>query len=174
MGKEIAMSFGFVWGVFGGRIAEDRVSFAPRRVGYGLYFHRGGRVKVEVEGGKRRAVIRGCTAAAAEAAESVKREYEVVEGNAKPGIIVLGPPGSGKTLLCERLSLRFGLVHVSVNDILRAHVKHHSEIGERAEQFLQRGESVPDDVISAVIHQRIRMHDCQEKGFILDGIPQNS
>lgn len=89
------------------------------------------------------------------------------------GFVMWGPPGSGKTSLCEALSHRHGLVHVSTGDLLRAHVRYQTEPGQLARPYLLEGEAVPDDIVVPIVLQRISMADCVEHGFILDGFPRS-
>mmetsp|Transcript_20770 Transcript_20770/g.84462 ORF Transcript_20770/g.84462 Transcript_20770/m.84462 type:complete len:590 (-) Transcript_20770:1863-3632(-) len=90
-----------------------------------------------------------------------------------PGFVVLGPPGSGKTHLCKQLAERFGIVHVATDDLIKAHLKYHTEIGEQAEKSLEAGGRVPDSLMIQVVKNRIILQDCVDKGYVLDGVPQN-
>ena len=86
-------------------------------------------------------------------------------------LILLGPPGSGKGTQGERLQEDFRLPYYATGDILRAAVKGGTDIGKQAQEFMDRGDLVPDEVIIGVIAERVQQEEAAD-GFILDGFPR--
>ncbi len=86
-------------------------------------------------------------------------------------MILIGPPGSGKGTQARLLSKRLKIPHISTGDILREAVKNKSQLGQKAQEYMEKGELVPDDVIIEIIKERISRPDC-ERGYIFDGFPR--
>ena len=86
-------------------------------------------------------------------------------------IILLGPPGGGKGTQSKLLVSKFNIPQISTGDILREHVKNKSELGIKANSYMQNGELVPDSLILNMIKFRLKQDDCKS-GYILDGFPR--
>ena len=86
-------------------------------------------------------------------------------------IVLLGAPGSGKGTQAALLQETYGIPHVSTGEILRTEVAGSTELGRKAESYMNAGGLVPDDVILDMIGERLRRPDAR-RGWILDGFPR--
>lgn len=87
------------------------------------------------------------------------------------GIVLLGAPGAGKGTQAKLIAGRYGLPHISTGDILRANIKNGTELGSLAKKYIDEGKLVPDEVVVAIVKDRLAQPDCKE-GFLLDGFPR--
>ena len=90
---------------------------------------------------------------------------------AELNLILLGPPGSGKGTQGERLQEDLEYPYYATGDILRAAVKGGTEVGQAAQEYMDRGDLVPDEVIIGIIAERLESGEA-DHGFILDGFPR--
>ncbi|MBN1763834.1 MAG: adenylate kinase [Sedimentisphaerales bacterium] len=86
-------------------------------------------------------------------------------------IVFLGPPGAGKGTQCKMLVDRYNMLHISSGDILRRHRKEGTELGQKAQSYMDAGDLVPDDLIVAMMIEEMKKIG-QGGGFILDGFPR--
>jgi len=86
-------------------------------------------------------------------------------------IVLFGPPGAGKGTQAERISREMGIPHIATGDMFREAVAKGTELGRKAQEYMRRGELVPDEIVNEMVRERISMPDCS-RGFILDGYPR--
>jgi adenylate kinase len=86
-------------------------------------------------------------------------------------LILLGAPGAGKGTVAKMLTELDGSVQISTGDILRGAVKAGTELGKQAQDYMNRGDLVPDELIMGIMEDRLQEDDCA-KGFLLDGFPR--
>ncbi len=85
--------------------------------------------------------------------------------------IIIGPQGSGKGTQSGLLAEHYDFVHISIGDIFRWNVGHHTKLGAKVNRITVEGRLVPDDIVETVVRDRLEMHDWNY-GFILDGFPR--
>ena len=83
-------------------------------------------------------------------------------------LIFLGPPGAGKGTQAEKISELYGIAHISTGDMLRSQMREGTPLGAEAKGYIDRGELVPDELIVAMVAERIKEAACAN-GFLLDG-----
>ncbi|MBI2686490.1 MAG: nucleoside monophosphate kinase [Acidobacteria bacterium] len=85
--------------------------------------------------------------------------------------VICGPQGSGKGTQSELLCRDYDLVHISIGDIFRWNVKHHTKLAARIKRITDAGLLVPDEIVERVVRERLDQHDWNY-GFVLDGFPR--
>jgi adenylate kinase len=86
-------------------------------------------------------------------------------------LLIIGAPGAGKGTMSELILEKYHLVHVSTGDMLRAAVKAGTPVGLKAQEYMNKGALVPDEVIHDIITERLSQDD-MEAGFLFDGYPR--
>lgn len=86
-------------------------------------------------------------------------------------VIFLGPPGAGKGTQAQRICQALDVPQISTGDILRRAIKEQTKTGLEAKSYIDAGKLVPDEVVIAIVNERLSQGDCQ-KGYILDGFPR--
>ncbi|MBU1924841.1 MAG: adenylate kinase [Candidatus Omnitrophica bacterium] len=86
-------------------------------------------------------------------------------------LILLGPPGAGKGTQADVLCQRYKMAHISTGDLLRQAIKDKIPVGQKAKSFMDRGELVPDEIVAAIIEEKLKDKDTSAS-FILDGYPR--
>jgi adenylate kinase len=86
-------------------------------------------------------------------------------------LVLMGPPGSGKGTQAQVLAERLGIPAISTGDIFRANVADRTDLGNRAQDFVDAGEYVPDQLTNQMVRERLAAKDTRH-GFVLDGYPR--
>ncbi len=86
-------------------------------------------------------------------------------------IVLIGPPGAGKGTQARMLQQTFGIPQISTGDLLREAVREGTALGQQARAYMDAGELVPDQLVTAMVAERLQRPDCAA-GFLLDGFPR--
>ncbi|NJK66362.1 MAG: adenylate kinase [Microcoleus sp. CSU_2_2] len=86
-------------------------------------------------------------------------------------LIFMGPPGAGKGTQAQLLAALWKIPHISTGDILRACVVAKTDLGQKAQSYMDRGELVPDELLMDIVQERMNQPDAKS-GWILDGFPR--
>ncbi len=86
-------------------------------------------------------------------------------------LVLLGAPGAGKGTQAKMLAGKYGILHISTGDILRENVGNNTGLGQKAKEYMDKGELVPDTVLIDIIKDRLSKPDT-DNGFLLDGYPR--
>jgi len=87
-------------------------------------------------------------------------------------LLIMGPPGAGKGTQADALGKKLNIPHISTGDMFREAIKEGTEMGKKAQEFMDKGELVPDSVVVGMVKERLSQPD-SAGGFILDGFPRN-
>jgi adenylate kinase len=88
-------------------------------------------------------------------------------------VLLLGPQGAGKGTQAKRISAEYGIPHIGTGEMLRAAIAAGTELGRKVESIVNEGDLVPDDLMIALIRERLA-HEDTEAGFVLDGFPRTT
>ncbi|KAJ3681437.1 hypothetical protein LUZ60_015926 [Juncus effusus] len=88
-------------------------------------------------------------------------------------VMIAGAPASGKGTQCELIKNKYGLVHISAGDLLRAEIASGSENGKKAKEFMEKGMLVPDEIVVMMVKKRLMDEDVEQNGWLLDGYPRS-
>jgi adenylate kinase len=86
-------------------------------------------------------------------------------------LVIFGAPGSGKGTQSDLLVEKYGLLHISTGDLLRHHMKHGTELGKIAEEYINKGNLIPDDLMLSILAAELEAHK-EVSGVIFDGFPR--
>lgn len=86
-------------------------------------------------------------------------------------LILLGPPGAGKGTQAVNIVKKYNIPHISTGDMFRKNIKEGTDLGIKAKEYMDKGLLVPDDLVVAIVKDRLTENDCKE-GFLLDGFPR--
>src|SRR5947209_10110583 len=89
-----------------------------------------------------------------------------------PRLVLLGKQGAGKGTKAPRLAERYGIAHVATGDLFRAAAAAGTPAGKEAEQYMNRGDLVPDDLVLKIVEERFAEDGLIDQGFVLDGFPR--
>lgn len=108
-----------------------------------------------------------------EIARMLRIRYKSDSPRRPPRVILLGPPGSGRSTQARIISKRFGLVHICTRTLIRAEIKKKPELAQLIQNCMLQGTLVPDSLVIPLIEARLKSSDCRVNGWILDGFPQS-
>lgn len=86
-------------------------------------------------------------------------------------LILLGPPGAGKGTQAVKIVEKYSVPHISTGDIFRKNIKEGTALGKKAQEYMNKGQLVPDDLVVEIATSRLLEEDCKA-GFLLDGFPR--
>ena len=86
-------------------------------------------------------------------------------------LILLGPPGAGKGTQAAKIIEKYNIPHISTGDIFRDNIKNGTELGKKAQEYMNAGQLVPDELVVEIATDRLTKDDCKD-GFLLDGFPR--
>lgn len=114
----------------------------------------------------------GSNEAANDLARMLRIRHRTNAPRRPPRVMLIGPPGSGRSTQAQMIADAFGLVCVSPQKILKAEAERNPPIKIKLQEAAENGRPVPDEIILRLVDDRIRQSDCRVNGWILDGFPE--
>jgi adenylate kinase len=90
-----------------------------------------------------------------------------------PRVLIVGPPGSGKTTIGRMVAQKFGLIFVSASNLINGEIASKTPVGRVAAELMKEGDLVPDDMMISLIESRLNQTDCKVNGWVLEGFPKS-
>ncbi len=87
-------------------------------------------------------------------------------------ILIMGPAGAGKGTMSELIEKHYDVAHISTGDMFREEVKNNTKLGQKANEYMQAGLLVPDELVIDMVVDRVSREDCNN-GYLLDGFPRS-
>lgn len=103
----------------------------------------------------------------------LKLRYKSDAPRRPPRVIILGPPGSGRSTQCEALAQTFGLVKISMRDLLKKELSENPENAATIARCIDSGEPIPDRIANTLVENRLKQSDCRVNGWVMEGFPEN-
>ena len=86
-------------------------------------------------------------------------------------LVLFGPPGAGKGTQSEKIIERYNLTHISTGDLFRIHIKNETTLGKKAQQYMDEGNLVPDEIVIGMVDDKIKSEN-NTQGYLFDGFPR--
>lgn len=90
-----------------------------------------------------------------------------------PRILIVGPPGSGKTEQAKKVADTFGLVNISMKELLKNEMHVNPDMADTISGYIEKGEPVPDNIVNSCLENRLKQPDCRVNGWVIEGFPEN-
>src|SRR6201994_2348058 len=88
-------------------------------------------------------------------------------------VLMIAPPGAGKGTQGALIAAHFGIAHIATGELLREHVARRTSLGLAVQEYLDRGELVPDQVVLDMVREAVIAAKAAGGGYVLDGVPRN-
>jgi adenylate kinase len=105
--------------------------------------------------------------------EACRQRARIADAAVRMRVLMIAPPGAGKGTQGALIAERFGLPHIATGELLRDHVTRQTALGQAVQEYLDRGELVPDQIVLDMLREAMIEAKAAGGGFVLDGIPRN-